>query len=178
MWIPPFGSTVTFRPAYTPMSRDNTRADTRCVRDNFICQRRRNRMKIPSLSRFDAIKVAGGAIFTGFYPNGLKLSGGEKQSIFDERKQLNIKVGGKRKYFNKKNIAGLFPSSPKINWLRRSSTTFHLWNPSVRNLEKVWEQVRKQINTRTMWAAILVAPKSRIIKRGLTESLCASCYIW
>ena len=48
------------------------------------------------------VKVAGGAIFTGFYPNCSKLSEGEKQCIFDERKRLNIKVGGKRKSFDKK----------------------------------------------------------------------------
>ena len=31
------------------------------------------------------VKGAGGAIFTGFYPNWSKLSNGEKQSIFDKR---------------------------------------------------------------------------------------------
>ena len=42
-----------------------------------------------------------------------KLSDGEKKSIFDEREQLNIKGGGKRKSFNNKNRAGLHPSSPE-----------------------------------------------------------------
>ena len=58
-------------------------------------------------------KGAGGAIFTGFYPNWSKLSYGEKQYIFEERDRINIKGGGKRKSFYKKNGAGLHPSSPK-----------------------------------------------------------------
>ena len=59
------------------------------------------------------VKEAGGAIFTGFYPNWPKLLDREKQSIFDERERLNIKGEGKHKSFDKKNRAGLHPSSSK-----------------------------------------------------------------
>ena len=59
------------------------------------------------------VKGAGDPIFTGFNPNGSKLSDGEKQSIFDKRERLNIKGGGKRKSSDKKNRAGLHPSSQK-----------------------------------------------------------------
>ena len=48
------------------------------------------------------VKGAGGAIFTGFYPYWSKLSDGDKQYIFYDKEQLNIKGGGKRKYFDKK----------------------------------------------------------------------------
>ena len=48
------------------------------------------------------VKGAGGAIFTGFYPNWSKLSGVEKQSILDERQLINIKDGGKRKFSDNK----------------------------------------------------------------------------
>ena len=37
------------------------------------------------------VKGAGGAIFTGFYPNWSKLSDKEKQFIFEDRERLNIK---------------------------------------------------------------------------------------
>ena len=58
-------------------------------------------MQSPSVSRFDTTKEAGGTIFTGFYPNWSKLSNGEKQSIFDKRKRLNIKGGGRRMSLDK-----------------------------------------------------------------------------
>ena len=60
------------------------------------------------------VKGAGGAIFTRFYPNCYKLLDGEKQSTFDNRETINIKVGGKCKSFDSKNRAGLHPSR-KIN---------------------------------------------------------------
>ena len=47
-------------------------------------------------------KGAGGTIFTRFYPNWCKISGGEKIYIVDEMEQLNIKGRGKRKSFKKK----------------------------------------------------------------------------
>ena len=72
------------------------------------------------------VKGAGGAIFIGFYPNWSKLLDREKQYIFDERERLNIKGGGKRKSFDKKNRAGLHPSSPKRKQLRRSNVRSHL----------------------------------------------------
>ena len=102
MWSPPWGSTAPFRPDYMPRSPENPRAAAWYVRDDFLFQRRSDRIQSPSISRFDTIKGAGGAIFTRFYPNWSKLSDGEKKSIFDERKWINIKGGGRRKYFNKK----------------------------------------------------------------------------
>ena len=72
------------------------------------------------------VKGAGGAIFIGFYPNWSKLLDREKQSIFDERERLNIKGGGKRKSFDKKDRAGLHSSSPKRKQLRRSNVRSHL----------------------------------------------------
>ena len=55
------------------------------------------------------VKGAGGAIFAGFYPNWSKLYDGERKPIFDKRERLNIKGGGKRKLFDKKNRSGLHP---------------------------------------------------------------------
>ena len=72
------------------------------------------------------IKGAGVTIFTGFYLNWSKLSDREKQYIFNEREQLDIKGGGKRKYSDKKNRSGLHPSSPKRKRLRRSNTRYHI----------------------------------------------------
>ena len=46
-------------------------------------------------------KGAVGTILTGFYSNFSKLSDGEKKSIFNERDQLNINGGWKRKSFDK-----------------------------------------------------------------------------
>ena len=85
MWIPPWGSTVSFRPDYMPMIPDNPRSAAQCVRDEFLCQRRHNCMQSPSIILFDTIKGAGGAIFTGFYPNWSKILEGEKQSIFEDK---------------------------------------------------------------------------------------------
>ena len=59
------------------------------------------------------VKGAGGAIFTGFYPNCSKPLDVEKQYIFDKSNKLNIKVGTKCKSFDKKKISGLHPSIPK-----------------------------------------------------------------
>ena len=100
MWIPPWVSTLPFCQAYIPRSPENPRAALRRVRDDFFCQRRHDGMQSHSISCFDTIKGACGAIFTGFYPNWSKLLYREKKSIFNDRKRLNLKGWGKLKSFN------------------------------------------------------------------------------
>ena len=48
------------------------------------------------------VNESDGTIFTGFYPNWSEILNGEKKSILDKRERLNIKGGGKCKYFDKK----------------------------------------------------------------------------
>ena len=66
MWSVPWGSTFPARPDYMHSIPYNLRTDARRVSDEFLCQRSHDRMRSPSTSRFDTIKGAGGAIFTGF----------------------------------------------------------------------------------------------------------------
>ena len=78
-------------------------------------------------------KGAGGAIFTVFYPNWAKLPDGDKQSIFDEKDQLNIKGGGKCKSFRKKNRAFIKYKKKAAQKIQYEVSSL---KPSVRNLKK------------------------------------------
>ena len=105
----------------------------------------------------------------GFYPNW---SIGRREAIIYLTRGSNAQF-----IWQEKNIAGLHPSIPRINRLRRSNARSHLWKTSVRTLNKRGAQAWKRMKLRTMRSDSLVDTKERISKIGLPESLGVSCSI-
>ena len=124
------------------------------------------------------VKGAGGAIFTGFYPNWYSYRT-ERNNISLTRGSNSIsRVEGSASPSKRKTEQGCIHQVQKRKRLRIFNKRSHLWKPSVRNLKwKKWMQVRKNIKTRTMRATILVDTKAKSRKRGLSDSSDVSCYI-